>query len=1236
MLRRRVPTNVLGILTLATARGAIAADLPYNPTRIFYDNSSSYAYIFQPDTDSDGQAKLLSVDISNTLEASDLSQTTLYPSLPFLKSGSEVAILPLEDSSGNITVISGDCSSSAGPQIWTFVPGSDGSDGNGTWTQRKLSSQETEGGINYLNAGIAFSTTVNGNSSDTDLYTFGGMCPFANSTADTWITAANYTNQMVQYSASVGKSGNVSYTSNTVATRGPPVAEAGFSITPLTPSYSVDASVNTQTQDFALIGGQTNGAFINMSQVALLSLPQQSWTFIQVSGVSNSTSKDDTTVEPRSGHTAVLSEDGNSIVVFGGWVGDISTPATPQLAMLNLGDGYGGDGAWTWTIPDARNSNISGSGLYGHGALMLPGGVMMLSGGYSIPTLSTASRLLRRATSTVNSQTLFYNVSSNSWISTYDVPASADSSMSTSENQKSGALKTTSQKTGLGVGLTVAILLILALIGYFWYLRRIKRRKRENRMSDKEGLVRRMDTFGNNWGFGVSGIDGRGGAESAGGLWGEKPDETNAGYDPLPEGSYNDQPMPEARKDVERSGVLVNNPSPQRGLRKGGLSRAQYQYHAAPRYEDGRVSRSSGHIHPIEERDEEEDRLSLHRSPAERKLKALENLLNDGKPSGDPFNDPPNPLRSHPVSPEIGPPIGAGASVRQSITNATNATNTSAMTNGTDQVSSWIKEWTASYAAGLRPTSDNPASNSSGRISPSKTDDRTSSNLSEFSDRSGISDMARTSSTRSAFFFGLSGRPSITPQHSPVDANFTNVPTTGRSRSPLHTQYRPESDQSQLSNNHLRPTRPVVERSITADSHVTAGTTWSQLMAEGEALLGSTGPSVAPLSYPKRRISDKQKQQHGLTDAELLAAAGPTPPIPPRRKVGWMGSIRRALGTYDRSFSSAAPLNPRHAPPPINTSMPPMQQYYDRSNTPSPTKLRAGAHSRAGASSSMSNRPRRTASDSSEFLRHKRGRRDWERDNEAEDPRWIPYKDDPPSPDLGDWGEGMLPEIMVQRPSISQESGAVRVRSQSQAGRSGTALSRRPVDSAIETGPGRVDDNSDVEPDDWDVEQAIAKRDVQVMFTLPKARLRVVNADPDSLSQRSVSGNSAPSSKTPKLGTASVPSHANTSTPNTAPLIDDPPRSPSNTPSFDSFKTAHQNTENSTRGSAETVRKTSNYGINIVDWEREALEKRDREEEEELAEELGKAEAEIMAEQERVRRAHDRVESLRGRFGKRF
>ncbi|KAK3104313.1 hypothetical protein LTR53_018481, partial [Teratosphaeriaceae sp. CCFEE 6253] len=214
------------------------------------------------------------------------------------------------------------------------------------------------------------------------------------------------------------------------ATRGPPIAEAGFSITPLSPTFSEATGVEPQKQqqDYVLLGGHTQAAFINMSQVALLSLPQESWTFYPVaqptSAQSDLMAADDDAleVEPRSGHTAVLSEDGESVVLFGGWVGNVSTPALPQLAVLQLGSGFGGAGDWSWTVPSPSGSGLpSGDGIYGHGAAMLPGGVMMVIGGYAISAPATTKT--RRDGQDASSQIYFYNVSASAWSDSYTPPA---------------------------------------------------------------------------------------------------------------------------------------------------------------------------------------------------------------------------------------------------------------------------------------------------------------------------------------------------------------------------------------------------------------------------------------------------------------------------------------------------------------------------------------------------------------------------------------------------------------------------------------------------------------------------------------------------------------------------------------------------------------------------------------------------------------------------------------------
>ena len=51
--------------------------------------------------------------------------------------------------------------------------------------------------------------------------------------------------------------------------------------------------------------------------------------------------------------------------------------------VIVIGAGYGGEGDWRWAVPEAQPG---GGGIYGHGAALLPGNVMMVYGGYNIST----------------------------------------------------------------------------------------------------------------------------------------------------------------------------------------------------------------------------------------------------------------------------------------------------------------------------------------------------------------------------------------------------------------------------------------------------------------------------------------------------------------------------------------------------------------------------------------------------------------------------------------------------------------------------------------------------------------------------------------------------------------------------------------------------------------------------------------------------------------------------------
>jgi hypothetical protein len=1018
--------NPLAAMTLA---GVVAGEmLPYNPSRILLQRNSSLAYIFEPSQDQPGQSKFLSLDLSQTISTDDTPFTTNTDTLPFLEDGKQIPFTPVMDTAnGHIVAVTGDCAEGAeGIKIYTLSPDEDGQTGNGTWKEHeasdKLGDQGEHAGANFLAAGMAFSGYTNGSFSDSTLYLFGGMCPFANSTTETWASAGNYSNMMLTMSAQNPDENDLDYEISLAPGRGPPIAEAGFTITGLPPTFSNanDGSPQYQQQDFVLLGGHTQTAFINMSQVALFSLPQESWTFLSVKQPNSANTElavrqNTQEVEPRSGHTAVLSEDGASVIVFGGWVGDINTPAQPQLAIMSFGAGFGGRGGWTWTVPEQSDNGLSGAGgLFGHGATMLPGGIMMIVGGYSIPALSASSDKTRRDTSQFNEKVMLFNTSSNSWIQSYTKPVEA----AQQEEPKPGALHKSSQKAGLGVGLTFGVLLLVGLVVfYFWYIRKLKRQR--------ESQERLLATRASDGSFGQPFL--------------EKGEMEGQHSGPSVIGDYwqqsrSNEEYPWMQEEVHQlgntTGLFSDKPSPTRGLRKG-VPQKNYQYHAAPRYDEKRMSRGSGQIHPIAEHEDED---SISRIPsgsggpplteAQRQLMAVERVLAPQRESQrwseDPFRDPePNPLGSHPYT-----PLDTGDTVRRVPTNAGRTVSPQRRNNPHNPFDQdGVPNWTIDHHP------DEPLLfNSYGRVSPTRSDERTSSTLSDQSHRSTNSSnsLTRTMSTRTGALLAAAA----------AAAGSVMIPRSA-SRSPDRHSFSEEPqlalrDVGRNSPHSITRTRTNTDPSINgagnadAESFMTARTSFVQLQAEGEALLG--GRRDDPYHRASAATTTARPQTIAATPAhysDLVPAALHSR----KRPQGLIGSIRRAIGaisTDSRSFSltaATASSSPMHPP--------------DRSASASPNKYRAAV-------------PRRAASDGGYLLRQKRGRKDWQ----APAGTWEPYRDSDPDP--GDWG-----------PEPAEDTRAAE--------------------------------------EDWDVENAAAQRDVQVMFTVPKTRLRVVNDDMDRASLRSAS-----------------------------------------------------------------------------------------------------------------------------------
>lgn len=1025
----------------------VAAQMPYNPTRMLH--SSDNVYVFQPSSTSPTQFQLGRIDVSTNINAASPPYTTLYPSLPFLDDKIPRAFTPVLDDDGNLTVYTGDCSQGApGGEVWTFSPASD--EKQGSWLQQDVSVASDQHasmlGANYLSNGISFSSIVGGDAASTSAYFFGGMCPYVeDGSASDWQSAANYSNLMVTMNPSSKEDNTISYRMDVSSSRGPPIPEAGFTMTGLLPTYSnrSDGS-QTQQQNFVLIGGHTSAAFINMSQVALFSLPEQGWTFIGVQQPDTSHSdlaarNAPTTVDPRSGHTAVLSSDGQQIIVYGGWVGDVDSPADPHLAILNIADGYGGNGRWEWVVPSESTGSgpSDGSSLYGHGAVMLPGGIMMITGGYSI---AAPAMRRRRATPTVNTETYFLNTTSNSWVNDYNPP----SDLSGSQPEQTGPLSSPGQKAGLGVGIGIGMAAVCGLFAfYMWYTRRLHKQRelREKQLQDLSFAAHRYNIEDYSPGF-----DGRGGQADAMDYY----TGSNGSYY-FPPGEQGGQGWKSAHgQDVERTGLLLEIPSPTRGLRRSLTGRPAYALGA---------TRGPGQIHPIDELEEDEDEAdkATDKTPLTERHQAIDRKgdhagsIFDNAPQLDPFHD-----TQH------------SSKVKQTSMRSASSSPVLEEVRDHDPL---MTEWPGPSAAGNQ-RSDTV---STGRVSPDKasSDERTNSNLSEKSTRSNLSwtsshgSLARSASLRAT---NIANTTQVNPFRSP-DASPTHDRPRRYSESSRKTQAGPrtQSFSSVRSNGH-----PDIELFRTAQSSFT------HLQAEGEALLGGNPEQARPTTASTSNGSSSHT--YGDTEVVTSRAATATPatshaldrsrPGSRDARKSWLGSVRRVLrrsasgGDRTQSLTHAVSY---HEP------------YTDNPVSPVEASLNDKRKS------FPSNQPPRRAASDATFWKSRRGKHDWEEEDET---RWARNSGD-------DWG---APEDIAraEKDRLRQEwreRGNLLVNLTSD---DELPTPRTPI-APNELGIPSLDQRPCTPADegDWDVEAAVERRVVQVMFTVPKSKLRVVNADPD-------------------------------------------------------------------------------------------------------------------------------------------
>jgi hypothetical protein len=976
-----LPLGLLGFIA------RVVAQLPYNPTRIISAHNGSVAYVLRPQQSS-SQFSLSLLDTSSTVDDTT-SKNILFQELPFLSSTESRSFTPMVDE-GGLDVLAGDCQTSAkGLELWRFTPDKDQK--NGTWSSLQIVVDDASLSANFLAAGASFSPSTS--LEDSSVYVFGGMCPNDGEiTAANWVSDATYSNTMLTLSPE-GSNGTP-YELSVTGARAPPIAEAGLTMTPLTPSFTNSTSESvSQQQNFVLLGGHTQSAFINMSQVAIFSLPQESWTFVgvdqpQSNGNSELLARDVASVEPRSGHTAVLSEDGSKIIVFGGWVGDISTPALPQLAILNIGEGYGGNGSWAWTIPTQTASPYgSDYGVYGHGAAMLPGNVMIVTGGSMIS--SHGSKFKRGS----GGEFLFLNTTSMQWVDSYINPSSPSSPAYKPGAPPSSSGLSKTDKTGLGTGLGLGIAAVTAVV-VIWllYSRRLRQRR-----SIREKELRELALGAERY---VS-------PTPDGELQQKYPERRSASWHNLQERSIessgsnqwplppdqNEQPLridqqDNGLRDAARTGILMDVPSPTRGLRRslhsrGPIGMFQSVHGGAP-----------GSVFRIDEEEENSQGGSFKRAKTPK-------TGDRTSVQSDPFKDPPGTAGS----------TQDAAQQRQK------------------EVQGWVEDWQS--AAESMTLSRNPSqathgrtysnlsqayansqssSDPSGRGSPDKSD-RTGSNLSEKSVYSQISlqrstgdTVSRTLSQRSASagYALFSGAATAMGRLAGSRGEQSDYGTTS-------TITRFPSNRSVSLNAGTSPGRAPQGRER-AETFSSARTSFGPVQqGEDQALLSRKGKNAADDYWTPPQSPVKERQKYARTGS--LTRTGV-------KAMGLLGSMKRVF-----SGTGGVSVQDRVA------------NFENRSESSSPTK-------------SQPEMTERSFSNGEAFWRGKRGARDWEHEDEDE-------------------GESS---------AAPQKSLTVR---------------RKPL-------PGQVV-KDDTDDDDWDVETAVQQRVVQVMFTVPKEKLRVVNADALSL-----------------------------------------------------------------------------------------------------------------------------------------
>ncbi|KAK4199437.1 hypothetical protein QBC40DRAFT_227902 [Triangularia verruculosa] len=471
----------LGFMSRWTASALIlstvvSAQLPYIPTTVLLPPPDKKggpidtAYIFTTGG-GDNTVELLSLNLS--------SLTTSVLSTPPVTG----AFTPTIFANGTLGIFAGDCSSQSDGSLWTWSP-----DPDSTTSPKWHPHPQPSLAPFHLGGSISFSLQLSPVISPSTLYLYGGMCPFTNLSEaipyDSQQASASYSNSMFRLPLS--QSSSTSQGGEYLSSPGPPIPNAGFTLTALQPSLSNRTTADgvkalTQQNGWALLGGHTQQAFINMSTAAVWSLPEETWSFIPIHG--------DKQVDSRSGHTTVLSEDGTKLVIYGGWVGDVGQKAEPEVVVVDMG--LGGLEDWSWLEEEIES--VDGGGRYGHGAVVLPGDVMAVYGGWAINGVEGEKK--KRQDGDVMGLK-FLDLKKMQWVDEYTLPKSSSGGVGGGQadggsgndgaddgkQQEDDSTKKT--QIGLGVGLGVGSLILFLVIGAILYRRRQQTRSRNDALRD--------------------------------------------------------------------------------------------------------------------------------------------------------------------------------------------------------------------------------------------------------------------------------------------------------------------------------------------------------------------------------------------------------------------------------------------------------------------------------------------------------------------------------------------------------------------------------------------------------------------------------------------------------------------------------------------------------------------------------------------------------------------------------